>query len=381
MKFGEGRSLGRLLIQESGVRSQESEVRGPRGRVLTPDSRLLTPGLAGSLRTLSRLSLGLSLGLLVGCAAGPPRFDQALMADKGALARNQGVEQAYHVFCPDVLEIRIDSDYRRVGWAESSRPTWNNRAPIAGVVGLEDSAHPTKGQYAIDADGRIDLGRLRKLRVEGRSVMQIADLLAAEFGLPVDRIHVKVAQYNSKPIYLYGQVMPAARSKGGVGDGETGRHSSLSPPISPSPILPFSCSQRAVPYQGPETVLDLLQRVGGITPGAASNDVSVVRSRLADNEPPLVFHIDLQAIVMSQDQRTNLRLQPFDRVFVGEAKKSSLEKCLPPFVRPLYEKLCGIRRPGSFSYGDPLPVQNLKATLAARSTSGQATIFRGAEGE
>src|SRR5436309_13160990 len=184
-------------------------------------------GVAGSLRTLSHLSLGLSLGLLVGCAAGPPRFDQALMADKGAIARNQGVEQAYYVFCPDILEISIDSDYRRVGWAESSRPTWNNRAPIAGAVGLEDSAHPTKGQYAIDADGRIDLGRLGKLRVEGRSVTQIADRLSAESGVHVDRIRVKVAQYNSQQIYLYGQVMPTGGS--------------------------FQSSQRAVPYQGPET--------------------------------------------------------------------------------------------------------------------------------
>jgi len=272
------------------------------------------------------------------------------MADKGAIARNQGVEQAYYVFCPDILEISIDSH---------NEPTGGNREnrgiALVSVPSVPSCSILASGQYAIDADGRIDLGRLGKLRVEGRSVTQIADRLSAESGVHVDRIRVKVAQYNSQQIYLYGQVMPTGGS--------------------------FQSSQRAVPYQGPETVLDLLQRMGGVTPGAASNDVSVVRSRLADNEPPLVFHIDLRAIVMSQDQRTNLRLQPFDRVFVGEAKKSSLEKCLPPFVRPLYEKLCGIRRPGSFSYGDPLPVQNLKANLAARSTSGQATIFRGAEGE
>src|SRR5437870_6385804 len=114
-------------------------------------------GVAGSLRTLSHLSLGLSLGLLVGCAAGPPRFDQALMADKGALARNQGVEQAYHVFCPDVLEISIDSH---------NEPTGGNRENRGmALVSVPSCAILASGQYVIDADGRIDLGRLGRLRV------------------------------------------------------------------------------------------------------------------------------------------------------------------------------------------------------------------------
>jgi protein involved in polysaccharide export with SLBB domain len=285
------------------------------------------------------------------------------MADKGAVARNQGVEQAYHVFCPDVLEITVDSP------REPIEGKGNRQLALASVPAVSSSSILASGQYVIDADGRIDLGRLGKLRVEGRSVMQIADLLVAESSLHSDQIHVRVAQYNSQQIYLYGQVMPASAARGEVAD------------LAQAAGGPSKSLQWAVPYLGPETVLDLLQRVGGITPGAASNDVSVVRSRFADSEPPLVFHIDLRAIVMSQDQSTNIRLQPFDRVFVGEAKKSSLEKCLPPFVRPLYEKMCGMRRPGSFSYGDPLPMQSLKANLAARSTSNQTTIFRGAGGE
>ena len=77
-----------------------------------------------------------------------------------------------------------------------------------------------------------------------------------------------------------------------------------------------------------------------------------------------------------------VRLQPFDRVFVGEAKKSSLEKCIPPCLRPVYEKITGMRRPGSFSYGEPLPaVQNLKANIAARSGSTRPTTARGTADE
>jgi protein involved in polysaccharide export with SLBB domain len=292
------------------------------------------------------------------------------MADKGAPRRNQGVEQAYHVFCPDVLQITVDA---------GDRPTGGNRGnreiQRASVPSVTSCSFPPSGKYAIDADGRIDLGPLGKPRVEGRSPSEIVNILSNEVGVPADRIHVNVAGYNSQQIYLYGQVMPPHPSPvpwGTPPGGEEGVR---------GPDGLAKSSQRAVPYQGPETVLDLLQRIGGITPGAASNDVNIVRSRLADNQPPLVLHIDLRAIVINQDQSTNLRLQAFDRVFVGEAKISSLEKCLPPFVRPIYEKLCGMRRPGSFSYGDPSAMQSLRANLAARTSLTHAATARGAAEE
>ncbi len=327
MKFGEGWSLGQAL-----------------GEIRIPKSEILRFRISYFVFRKRRLTFGLFVSLLVGCASGPPQFDQALMAEMGSTSRNQGVVQAYHVFCPDVLEIRV-------------------------------TGHPELcGRRAIDPDGRIDLGKLGRLRIEGRSLPQLVNLLSDEIGVSADQIQVQVAEFNSQQIYLFGQVMPPGGGVKGATDGPgfpTSRMAWLA-----SWGLPQS-SQRAVPYQGPETVLDMLQRVGGITPGAAPNDVHVVRSRLADNLPPEVFHIDLQAIVMSQDQSTNLRLQPFDQVFVGEAKRSSLEKCLPPCLRPTYEKLCGIWRPGSFSYSDPLPVQTLKANIAARNMAQPAT-FRGA---
>jgi protein involved in polysaccharide export with SLBB domain len=268
------------------------------------------------------------------------------MADKGTTSRNQGVVQAYHVFCPDVLLIQV-----------TGRPELS-------------------GRRAIDPDGRIDLGKLGRLRIEGRSLPQVTNLLSDETGIPADRIQVQVAEFNSQQIYLFGQVMPPG---GGAQNDTEGPAFSSSRMARLASWGLAQSSQRAVPYQGPETILDLLQRVGGIAPGAAPNDVHVVRSRLAESQSPEVIHIDLQAIVMNQDQSTNLRLQPFDQVFVGEAKRSSLEKCLPPCLRPIYEKICGIRRPGSFSFGDPLPVQTLRANIAARNIS-QPSAYRGAAG-
>ena len=340
MKFGEGWSRRQ-------VRNEKSDFPGL--------SCNLGFGIWNFGFAILRLTLGLLASLLVGCASGPPRFDQALMADPGAAGRNHGVIHAYHVFCPDILEIRITGRPELSGWR------------------------------AVDAEGRIDLGRLGRLRVEERSPSQIVQLLSEETGFPASQIQVLVAEYNSQQIYLFGQVMPVNEGRGARGEGRERRDEgggmkdkSGAERFHPSSFFPHPSSQRAVPYRGPETVLDLLQRVGGITPGAAPSDVHVIRSRLAENKPPEVFHIDLQAIVMNQDQSTNLRLQPFDQVFVGETKRSSLEKCIPPCLRPVYEKLCGIRRPGSFSYDDPLPLQNLKASIAARNASIQLAIFRGA---
>jgi hypothetical protein len=108
-----------------------------------------------------------------------------------------------------------------------------------------------------------------------------------------------------------------------------------------------SGAQRAVPYQGPETVLDLLQRVGGLGAGAAPGDVQVVRAHVADGGRPEVFQVDLEAILRKKDQETNVRLEPFDQVYVGSSRPCRLSSCVPPWLRPLYESVCGLRRPAS----------------------------------
>jgi protein involved in polysaccharide export with SLBB domain len=217
------------------------------------------------------------------------------MADKGAAVRNRGVTVVYRIHCPDVLDLAIDS-----------RPDLNGRREVA-------------------PDGRIDLGSLGKLRVEGHSVPEVVFLLADVADVAPDHVHLTVTEFKSQQIYLYGQVIGW---------------------------------QRTVPYQGPETILDLLQRAGGITPGAAPNHVYVVRTRIAEGKPPEVFPINLHAIVTHSNEQTNLRLQPFDQVYVGEARKATLERCLPPFLRPAYETVCGMRRPGSHSLTSPEPKED-----------------------
>src|SRR5262249_54810420 len=191
--------------------------------------------------------LGLCLGLLSGCASGPPPIDRALMAHHSPPPDAPALD-AYTLGCPDVLDVVVN-----------------------GQPGLS-------GRQPVGADGCIRVGDLGRLRVEGQTGAEATRQLAAALGLPPAQVRVQVAEYKSQQIYLVGQVAGL---------------------------------QRAVPYQGPETVLDLLQRVGGVTPGAASDDVYVVRSRLAEGQSPEVFRVNLRGIVLRKDQTTNLRLPPF----------------------------------------------------------------------
>jgi protein involved in polysaccharide export with SLBB domain len=219
-------------------------------------------------------------------------LNQALNTALSPVTTNAGAADHYQVACPDVLSWSID--------------------------GQPDLT----GQQAIGADGRIDLGPLGRLRVEGHTLAEIAPLLAEQAQVPTEEVHVQVAEFHSQQLYLFGEV--------------TG-------------------TQRAVAYRGQETLLELLRRTGGITPGAAPNEVYVVRSRIAEGQQPTVFRIDLQSIVMNQDATTNIHLQPFDQVYVGETKQSSLKKCVPPCLCPLYKALCGLNLRHQQRFPQPPP--------------------------
>jgi protein involved in polysaccharide export with SLBB domain len=132
-----------------------------------------------------------------------------------------------------------------------------------------------------------------------------------------EHVHVEVAEYKSQHLYVFGEVAGL---------------------------------QRAVPYRGPETVLDLLHRVGGLTPGAALRDIQVIRPHVADGKRPEIFRIDLPAIVLRHDPETNVILEPFDQIYIGQSRRSCLCDCLPPWLRPAYQRACGLK-PGVRSQG------------------------------
>jgi len=99
-------------------------------------------------------------------------------------------------------------------------------------------------------------------------------------------------------------------------------------------------------------VIELLQHVGGIVTAADPNEVYVIRPRVADGEKPEVFTVQLHDILIKRDTRTNITLAPFDQVCIGESRQSTFGKCVPPYLKPLYDRFCGIfrtaaARPGS----------------------------------
>jgi protein involved in polysaccharide export with SLBB domain len=161
----------------------------------------------------------------------------------------------------------------------------------------------------ISPDGRIDLAALGEVRVEGLTCGEIERRVAAAARQTPDAVHVQVADFKSQQVYIFGEV---------------------------------NGLQRAVPYRGPETVLQLLQRAGGLSQGAEPDDVYVVRSHVASGGQPELFPIHLEE-ASGKDRRAVLQLEPFDQIYIGETRRSSFRKCLPPWLRPLYESLWGMK--------------------------------------
>lgn len=175
------------------------------------------------------------------------------------------------------------------------------------VVEVIFTDRPDFGQLAkIGPDGCIALGPLGNLRIEGLTAIEASSHIAERVGLPEARVLVQPVEYNSRQVFLFG---------------------------------PARGEQRAVDYRGPETVVDLLKRTGGLSPDAAPDQIFVVRALLGEGIPAEVLTIDLEAILEHNDHRTNVRIQPMDEIYVGEKPRSRIGKAVPTFLKPLYENL------------------------------------------
>lgn len=236
----------------------------------------------GQARSRQVTLAGLGLSLvLIGGCASGARVDQVLQ-QKVMHFPAAPIGKYYQVHCPDELLVQVG-------------------AP-----------HPWRGSCPVGPDGRIVLGPYGFVRVHGMTPLEIAARVADALTVPVERVQVEVTAYRSQQIYIFGEVAGA---------------------------------QRAVPYQGPETVVELLHRVGGVTPGAAPGDIQVVRSHVADGKPPEVFNVDLTAILLKNQTEGNIRVHPFDQVYIGQSRRCCLAKHMPPWLRPAFERACGMRDP------------------------------------
>jgi protein involved in polysaccharide export with SLBB domain len=196
------------------------------------------------------------------------------------------VTAGYCIGCPDVLEVTF-----------ADRPEWDAVA-------------------SVDVDGSLPLGGPQRPFVAGRTAAQAREAIAASLGIDPERLSVRVADPRSGRVYLTG---------------------------------PDNGTLRIIPYRGPEPVLDFLARIGAIQPGTSKlNAVYVVRPNVAEGTRPQVFHVDVEAVLLDGDPTTNILLRPADQIYVGETRRSSFARLLPPWLRPLYQRLLGL-------LPDPLP--------------------------
>lgn len=210
------------------------------------------------------------LALGSGCVTNRGQIEQAVRAGHASPTYFRQLAAAYRARCPDRIQIDI--------------------------AGLPQYS----GVKRIEPDGCIDLGDAGRPEVDSDTTPEIVRVVAELVNVPPEHVHVTVTEYNSQYMYLFGP----------VGD-----------------------SQRAVPYQGPETVLDLLHRAGGLPSCAALRDITVIRPHVAEGKRPEVFHIDLDAIVLRNDSESNILLEPFDQVHIGQSRRSLFNDCLPPWLR------------------------------------------------
>lgn len=164
------------------------------------------------------------------------------------------------------------------------------------------------GEREIGPSGCITLFPGAEVEVAGLSVQDAGRAIARRLG---SEAQCRVAQFNSQQLLL---------------------------------IDPRGATQRAVPYRGPETVVEFFRRVGGLE-GADLDEVTVVRAHVAEGREPEVFPVDLEAILLKKDAQTDIRLAPFDRIYLAQTHRWRLHRCLPPWLRSLTERLQGPRRP------------------------------------
>jgi len=210
----------------------------------------------------------LLLAATAGCASNRPRVDAALRASH-ALTGPASPGAAYTVACPDLLNVQV---YDHAEWS---------------------------GPHEIGPDGCIHFDEVSPLRVEGLTPAQIVGRVAAALHVPRAAVGVQVAVYRSRQMFLFGQV---------------------------------EGPERTLPYQGPETIVDLLRRAGGLPPGADFRTVSVVRPHVAAGRRPEVFTVDLAAVLLRGDSRSNVIMQPDDEVYIAETPRYSMLKALPEWM-------------------------------------------------
>ncbi len=195
-----------------------------------------------------------------------------------------------------------------VAAAKTPAPAADYRIGCPDVVEVTVTDRPEwDAVAAVDLDGRLPVGP--RPRVEGLTLDEARAAVAEAAGVPAAGVHLALAAPRGGRVYVHGPVR-----------GRT----------------------RVVPYQGPEPVIEFLRRVGGLPPGSELHSVYVVRPNVAAGERAEVFRVNAPAVLLDEDQTTNVVLRPSDQVYVGETRGSSFSRVLPHWLGPAYRQFLGL---------------------------------------
>ncbi len=186
-----------------------------------------------------------------------------------------------------------------------------------GLLAIQ-TAQQIRGEHLVRADGTISLGVYGCVYIAGMNMCQaqtvIEQHLSRFFQDP--EISLDVFAYNSKVYYV-------VVDGGGYG----------------MQVVRF-------PITGNETVLDAIERLGGIPAVGSRRRIWVARPTPANAECVQVLPVDWLAIVQSGSTRTNYQLFPGDRVYIKADPLIALDNMIAKIVSPI-ERIFGVTLLGS----------------------------------
>jgi len=186
---------------------------------------------------------------------------------------------------------------------------------------LEPQVPQSTRTVTLRSDGCITLPYLEDVKVAGQTPIQIREQLEKLYSRYYrnPRILVTVTGYNSKHIYIYGEV---------------GRQGSL-------------------PYTGTQTVMDVMGEVGGFGRRAAPARVRVIRR---DPENPEIYRVDLRKLLYEGDVSQDVSLAENDVIYVppwwGAQLGYWIDDILFPF-NPIFRTLSTAETMASYAETPP----------------------------
>lgn len=187
------------------------------------------------------------------------------------------------------------------------------------VVSLDQfrGVPPINGQFLVRPDGTIGLGTYGCVYVAGMTLSQLENVIEHHLSQYVQdpEISVDVFAYNSKKYYV-------------ITDGGG-----------------FGQLVKSFPYTGNETVLDAIDKIGGLPAVSSKKYIWVARPSPCGSECNQILPVDWNAITQGGSTCTNHQIFPGDRIYVKAdpliAADNYLAKVLAPVERMLGITLLG----------------------------------------